>query len=141
MQNKIPLISSLSESDLFVEDCSGKSREEWIDELLAFGLTTTYNGNCFGIPRQANPLNISLADDKYAPRVGYNPRIYVPRVAANDKTFMKIISDKKINVVNNFGHTFKGYDFQDRRSVAELGSFLVWFEKEYIDQAMLSECQ
>lgn len=141
MQNKIPLINNLSQSDFFVEDCSGKTRQEWIDELLAFGLTTAYSGTCFGIPQQTNPLIISLADDKYAHRVGYNPRIYVPRMAAEDKSFMGVVSDNKIVVTKSLGYSIKGYDFHDNRSVSELGSFLVWFEKEYIDKAMLIECE
>ena len=136
MTNQIKLINSLSESDLFVETLFDKTREDWREELKSFGLVNTYSPTAFALPRQTNPLVINLADDKYAPMVGYNPRIYVPVHASNDKAFMSVCSVNQFVVQKNFGYCIEGYDFQDHRSAAELGSFLVHFEKLYIVQAM-----
>lgn len=132
MNGNIHLINNISESGLFIPEENDKTREDWNEELLSFGLRYISGRHAYEIPRQNNPLSIQLADDKFVALVGPNPRIYVPRSAADDEFFMGVCQKNDISIVFNHGYCVKGYDFLDQRSVPELGSFLVEFEKQYL---------
>lgn len=132
MNEKIPLINNISESGLYIPQQSDKTRENWRKELLDFGLKYISGRYVYEIPRQSNPLSIQIADDKFVSLVGENPRIHVPRAAADDDIFMTICKQNDICIVANHGYCVQGYDFHDQRSVVELGSFLVAFEKQYL---------
>lgn len=102
---------------------------EWRDELIAFGLQCDRLN--FSLKGGIAPIRISLADAAYESKCGTNPRINVSNTANKDSAFIKVCEQVSLEVVRSVGLSIKGYDFADERSVKELGSFLLGFEKAY----------
>lgn len=132
MKGNLKLINNLSESGLYIPQENEKTHEDWREELLNFGLQYIPGRYAYEIPRQNNPLSIQIADERFKALMGENPRIYVPVSAAKDNIFMTVCRENDISIASNHGYCIKGYDFLDQRSVAELGTFLVEFEKQYL---------
>lgn len=132
MLKDIKIITHISKSGLFIPSDTDQSQEQWREELLDFGLINVPDSRFFEVPRQANPLSIQLADDKFIPRVGETPRIYFPPSALDDKVFMSICEENNISLSKHLGNFVKTYGFYDRRTTLEFCSFLVEFEKAYL---------
>lgn len=132
MLKNLQIINNISESGLFLPSDLDKSQEEWVEEFLDFGLINLPESRFFEVPRQANPLSIQLADDKFIPKVGENPRIYVSPSALKDEVFMSILDENNVSLGKHYGNFIKTYGFYDHRTTSELGSFLVSFEKAYL---------
>tara|TARA_R110001592_G_scaffold48168_6_gene151993 strand:- start:6920 stop:7327 length:408 start_codon:yes stop_codon:yes gene_type:complete len=117
----------LIEKDAVVE-CK-KTKEEWRDELLDFGLIN--DRKFFFVPNNKSKLKIAFADVEYVKRLGIAPRISIPKSTVNGDIFTAVCDEYGLNVIHNFGLTFEGYDFKCGKSAQELSSFLVGFENAY----------
>jgi len=118
-----------SVSDIEFAPITKKSKIGWRDELIAFGLESDQLN--FSLKGGIAPIRISLADAAYESKCGVNPRINVSNTANKDSAFIKVCEEVSLEVVRNVGLSIKGYDFADERSVKELASFLLGFEKAY----------
>ncbi len=128
--NHIKKINSLKEAGFTDEVVVEKTREQWESELIEFGFSSLPSRR-FGIPYQNNPLYVAMADERTSAIHGTNPRIMVPRNWRKDKTFKAIAEREGINILESNGLFIEGYDFPDRRSVQDIGSFMAWLEGEY----------
>lgn len=106
-----------------------KSKSEWRDELLNFGLKN--DSLSFFIEGGLAPLFICIASDGFTEMFGNNPRITISKKYQDDAIFKEVCEQYNLVVTKNYGVTVQGYDFSDKRTAQELGSFLMGFEQAY----------
>ena len=122
------LVNNISEVN-FVNVVVEKTKTNWRDELVAFGLINS--GLSFKIEGSIAPLYLSIADTNFTAKFGNSPRVTIPKSALEDRYFIAVCEKFNINVIKNCGTTIEGYDFHDNKTAQELSSFLVGFEQAY----------
>lgn len=120
-------INSLSEVEL--ELIEVKSKHEWRDELIAFGLAM--NERFFSIKDGVVPIYLAFADASYTSRFGNRPRITLSKDYDKDRCFQSVCEKYNLKPINNYGGTIEGYDFDSDKTAKQLCSFLVGFENAY----------
>jgi len=123
------LVDNIGSVDFVTLTDNSKSKTEWRNELVAFGLK--HNDRFFSIHGGIAPIYASLADAKYESRFGTSPRVSVAKSAEDAPIFNHVCEHFGIRVVKNFGLVINGFDFDDDRTAQEIGSFIVGFEQSY----------
>ncbi|MGR5455490.1 hypothetical protein [Vibrio alfacsensis] len=106
-----------------------KTATEHRNELLQLGLEC--NGKVFTLPMQLSPVTISIADHKFAMKVGNNPRIAFPREATSNSVMREALTNLNLRGKRSLGITLEGWDFCDMRSSEKLYQTLTSIENEY----------
>lgn len=129
MFEQVNNINEIEFEEVVVKPVVIKTKEEWRNELVGFGLNN--DARFFSIKGAIAPIYLALADANYSQRFGNSPRVSLQRRATNDPIFNEVCKQYKLTPVNNCGGTVEGYDFLDGKTSQEFVSFLAGLEQAY----------